>query len=48
MAEVSFAEAFMLMKLGMAISMRMIMMDITMSSSIRVKPRCRVRSEELR
>ena len=30
----------MLMKFGMAINMRMIMMDMTISSSIRVKPRC--------
>ena len=39
MAEVSSAWAFMLMKFGIAINMRMIMMDMTMSSSIRVKPR---------
>ncbi len=44
MAEVSSAWAFMLMKFGMAISIRMIMMDMTISSSIRVKPRWRLRS----
>ena len=42
MAEVSSAWAFMLMKFGMAINIRMIMMDMTMSSSIRVKPRWRL------
>ena len=33
----------MLMKFGMAINIRMIMMDMTISSSIRVKPRWRLR-----
>jgi hypothetical protein len=42
MAEVSSAWAFMLMKFGIAINIRMIMMDITISSSIKVKPRWRL------
>ncbi len=42
MAEVSSAWAFMLMKFGIAINIRMIMMDMTISSSIRVKPRWRL------
>ena len=42
-AEVSSADAFMLMKFGIAINIRMIMIDITISNSIRVKPRWRLR-----